>query len=151
MEPMESLMKLRELLATVPTEPLVAECVEQLEHHEVIWYEGFTMDRGEIHDTYRTRYAIQCEVTRSPVVDGYEALLPRLEKWPGRDVALSEIVGSDASYLLFTSADGTELIGILRINGWNVERQLEFRDRTLRSGCEDHGVRLRCLKLLETW
>lgn len=92
------------------TNALARECVEAIDLSEVLLHPGGELPTFHTLQVYKTRAMLH----GARGVEGYDDLLPALERETGNTVRLLSITTRRGTFLLFTCARAERLIGLLK-------------------------------------
>ncbi len=89
---------------------LARECLDAIELSEVLLHPGGELPTFHTLQVYRTRALLH----GMRGVEGYDSLLPALERETGETVRLLSVTTRQGTFLLFTCAKAERLIGLLK-------------------------------------
>jgi hypothetical protein len=102
----------------VAENPLIAELFAHFPEAKILMDWDFYGDKEpnweHILKVYQDRAEFSAQRTDGPFVFGWETMIPALEQTHHRKISISDFTTSIGTYIVFTDADKTAFIGILR-------------------------------------
>lgn len=119
--------KVNALLKKNLNKPLCKDCLEIIDNEEVSIHYPLIQHREHLYDIYLTRFELQKEMFPNSVAAGLEECINEMKVFSQDKAATISVAATSHGYMLFTSIDITQLIGIVFIKDATISSEINFR------------------------